>query len=127
MSNYTQMKTPLAKAKNLGAGGGTHHWWMQRLTAIIMIPLVFWLVYFIYSVSGQDAEQVMQTLHKPYNLVCAMLFLMVGLYHGLLGMQVVIEDYVSSLPARYFLIISIKIFTLITVLSGTVALFMLIK
>lgn len=126
-NNYTRMATPLSKAKNLGAGGGAHHWWMQRLTAIVMIPLIFWLVYFIYSISGHGAEEAMQHLQKPYNIIPAMLFLLTGLYHGVLGMQVVIEDYVSCLKSRYFLIISLKIITIVTVLSGIVALLSLIN
>lgn len=121
-NNYTRMATPLSKAKNLGAGGGAHHWWMQRLTAIIMIPLIFWLVYFIYAISGHSVEEVMQRLQKPYNIIPAMLFLLTGLYHGVLGMQVVIEDYVSCLQSRYFLIISLKILTLVTALGGVMAL-----
>jgi len=127
MNHYTRMQTPLAKAKNLGSGGGTHHWWMQRMTALVMLPLIGWLVYFIHSISGQDAVGVMQYLQKPYNLIPALLFLMTGLYHGSLGMQVVIEDYVSNLSARYFLIIAVKIFTIVTILSGIVALLSLIK
>lgn len=124
---YTKMATPLAKAKNLGSGGGVHHWWMQRMTAIVMVPLVFWLVYFISAVSGHSAEETMQHLQKPYNLIPAMLFLIAGLYHGALGMQVVIEDYISCLFTRYFLIISMKIFTLVTALGGLVAMLSLLK
>lgn len=121
-NSYAKMATPLSKAKNLGAGGGAHHWWMQRLTAIIMIPLIFWLVYFICSVSKLNAQEAMQYLKKPYNIIPAMLFLITGLYHGMLGMQVVIEDYVTCLKSRYFLIISLKILTLVTALGGVIAL-----
>jgi succinate dehydrogenase / fumarate reductase membrane anchor subunit len=127
MSSYTRMQTPLAKAKSIGSGGGTHHWWLQRLTSIILLPLVLWLVYFLHSVSELDAEQVMQVLQKPYNLVPAMLFLGIGMYHGMLGMQVVIEDYVSNLAMRYFLIVSVKIFTTATIVSGAVALLILVR
>lgn len=126
-SSYTKMISPLAKAKNLGSGGGTHHWWMQRWTSIIMLPLICWLVYFIHTVSGSEARVVIEHLHKLYNLIPAMLLLIIGLYHGALGMQVVIEDYISCLSVRYFLIISLKIFTLVTVLAGALALLSLLK
>lgn len=126
-SSYTRMISPLSKAKNLGSGGGAHHWWMQRLTAIIMIPLIFWLVYFINSVSGAEIEVTLKNLRKPYNVIPAMLFLITALYHGMLGMQVVIEDYISCLKSRYFLIISVKIFTLITAFGGMLALTSLLK
>ena len=33
-------RPPLARARGLGsAKEGVHHWWMQRLTAIALIPL----------------------------------------------------------------------------------------
>jgi len=41
-------RAPLAKARGLGsAKSGTHHWWMQRVTAVMLIPLSFWLVLFL--------------------------------------------------------------------------------
>ena len=43
MKNY---RSPLSTARGMGAAGhGSHHWWMQRVTAVLLIPLTFWLVY----------------------------------------------------------------------------------
>ena len=37
------MRTPLARVRGLGsAKDGVHHWWMQRLTAVALVPLVLW-------------------------------------------------------------------------------------
>ena len=39
------LKTPLSKAIGLGsAKEGMHHWKMQRLTAIALIPLTIWFI-----------------------------------------------------------------------------------
>ena len=36
-------RSPLGKVRGLGAAkDGVHHWWLQRLTAIALVPLVFW-------------------------------------------------------------------------------------
>ncbi|SHE22915.1 succinate dehydrogenase, hydrophobic membrane anchor protein [methanotrophic endosymbiont of Bathymodiolus puteoserpentis (Logatchev)] len=43
-----EYQTPLAKARGLGsAKSGTKHWWMQRVTAVALIPLSFWLILFV--------------------------------------------------------------------------------
>ena len=39
------LQSPLGKARGLGAAkSGTNHWWMQRLTAIGLIPLSIWFI-----------------------------------------------------------------------------------
>jgi succinate dehydrogenase / fumarate reductase membrane anchor subunit len=124
--NYLQMRSPLAKAKNLGASGtGTHHWWHQRLTSIIMIPLVIWLCYFLHSIAGDSVPEALIVLRRPYNVIPMMLVVIALFYHASLGMQVVIEDYISNLTFRYFLIIALEIFVIVTVLSAVVALLFL--
>ena len=41
-------RSPLAKVRGLGsAKTGTSHWWMQRVTAVALIPLSFWLITFL--------------------------------------------------------------------------------
>jgi len=41
-------RTPLSRVRGLGsAKSGTGHWWMQRVTAVALIPLSFWLIYFL--------------------------------------------------------------------------------
>ncbi len=37
------LRTPLSEAKGLGsAKEGVGHWWMQRLTAVALVPLAIW-------------------------------------------------------------------------------------
>lgn len=124
--NYLQMRSSLAKAKNLGASGtGTHHWWHQRLTSIIMIPLVIWFGWFLHCIAGDSLSEALIVLRRPYNIIPMMMVVVTLFYHASLGMQVVIEDYISNLTFRYFLIISLEIFVMVTVLSAVVALLFL--
>lgn len=126
MTNYLQMCSPMAKAKNLGASGsGTHHWWQQRLTSIIMIPLIIWLMYFLHSVSVYPISERVIIFRHPHNIIPMMLLVMIAFYHASLGMKVVIEDYIKNLTLRYFLIITLEIFTMMTVISVMVALLFL--
>ena len=46
MSNSTtrDYRSPVGRARGLGsAKDGVHHWWMQRLTAVALVPLALWL------------------------------------------------------------------------------------
>jgi succinate dehydrogenase / fumarate reductase, membrane anchor subunit len=123
MNEYTSLQSPLAKAKNLGsAGHGSQHWMMQRLSAILMIPLFIWAFFFLYGISGPYKGNIMHFLRCPCNLLPCLMLLVVGIYHGTLGMQVVIEDYISCLCVRNALIIILKLCGFITIFSLAISL-----
>ena len=91
------MINPLARARGHGsAKQGVHHWYLQRATALLLIFLVGWLIYAMVSLSGQDYLATVLFLSHPFNAACVLLLLIAGLYHAMLGMQVVIEDYVHT-------------------------------
>lgn len=122
MNNYLSLKSELSKAKNLGpSSSGSHHWLLQRLTALLLIPLFIWLGFFLKNVTGQGYQEILVILKKPANSVCCSLFLITSLYHSMLGMQVVIEDYISCINLRNVLIIFLKLFTFVTFVSLIVA------
>lgn len=116
MKNYLSMRSDISKAKNLGsAGNGSHHWLMQRFSALLLIPLFVWFAYFVISIAGHTKTEILQIIGLPYNIIPINLLLSVGIYHGALGMQVVIEDYISSLCLRNGIIILMKLFSFVTI------------
>lgn len=93
----TDRRTPLARARGLGsAKEGVHHWWMQRLTAIALIPLVVWFAISLVMLSGADYQVVRAWISSPLVMVMLILTIGIGLHHGQLGMQVVWEDYTEG-------------------------------
>lgn len=119
---YLTIRSDLGKAKSLGSSAhGSHHWLMQRLSAILMIPLFLWAAYFFHAVSTLQYNEVLHVMKQPWNLVPLLLLLTTGLYHGMLGMQVVIEDYISCIKWRTILILMLKLFTYVTIFSVLVA------
>ena len=96
MSNDS-LRTPFGRVSGLGsAKDGTHHWWMQRLTAIALIPLVVWFVASLLSLIGAERAMLVEWLSNPLAAILMVLFLAAGFYHMKLGMQVVIEDYIHT-------------------------------
>ncbi|MGH8516513.1 MAG: succinate dehydrogenase, hydrophobic membrane anchor protein [Panacagrimonas sp.] len=91
------LRSPLGRARGLGsAKDGTHHFWVQRVSAVALIPLSLWFVFSIASLPGASYAQVQWWVGYPAVAVTLVLFIAAALYHSMLGVQVVIEDYVGS-------------------------------
>lgn len=104
------LRTPLGRARGLGsAKGGTHHWWMQRLTSIALLPLVIWFIVAMIGRLGADHGAVSAWLASPLTAVLMILFVVVTFHHTQLGLQVVIEDYVHSEGVKFTLLTAIKL------------------
>ena len=91
------LKTPLGQVRGLGsARSGTHHWWMQRVTAVLLVPLSLWFVFSVACLIGSDYETVVGWVASPTVAVALILYFAALFYHTQLGVQVVIEDYVHG-------------------------------
>jgi succinate dehydrogenase / fumarate reductase membrane anchor subunit len=117
-----KLRTPLAKVRGLGsAKDGTHHWWAQRLTAIALVPLTFWFIYTLVSLTTMDYLAAIGWLQSPMNSILLILFVFALFYHAELGMQVVIEDYIENEALKITSIILLKFVMLFAGLAGIVA------
>jgi succinate dehydrogenase / fumarate reductase membrane anchor subunit len=91
------LRTPLAIARNHGsAHDGVHHWWQQRLTAMALVPLLLWLVCAVVTLSQVDYVGAKAWLSQPLNATLSVLLTWVMAIHARLGVQVILEDYVST-------------------------------
>ena len=117
----TDFRSPLTRARGLGsAKDGVHHWWTQRLTAVALIPLVVWFAISLVMLSGADFAVVRAWIGSPLVMLMLTLTIVVGLYHGQLGMQVVWEDYTAG-ALRVLLIVLTKFIAVVFGLGAIVA------
>ena len=94
------LRTPLAKARGLGsAKDGTHHFWLQRLTAVALIPLTVWFALSIASLATAGQAEALAWMKSPVTATLMLSFIMAGFWHMKLGLQVVIEDYVHTVSS----------------------------
>lgn len=117
---HSSLRSPLSRARNLGAAkDGVGHWWWQRITAIVMAPLMVWFVYSLLSrVMGETREGVADWFASPLVTLAALVLLSAMFFHARLGVQVIVEDYVHQPAAKYALLIGNIIgFALLTVIS----------
>lgn len=90
-------QTPLSRAHGLGAAhSGVHHFWVQRLTAVALVPLVVWLVVSLVTHANADYDAARAFLAQPLAAALLLLLIGAGFYHMKLGIQVVIEDYIHT-------------------------------
>ena len=114
-------RTPLARARGLGsAKDGVGHWWAQRLTAIALIPLVVWFAVSLVMLSGADYATVRAWIGSPLVMVLLILTIGIGLHHGQLGLQVVLEDYTDG-AWRVVWIVLVKFIAVLFGLGAIVA------
>lgn len=105
------IKTPLARARGLGAAhDGVGHWFNQRITAIANIPLGLWFAYSIVDLAGSDYYTFTSWLAQPVNAILMILFLISAFYHAALGTQVIAEDYIHNEGLKVVKLISLKLF-----------------
>jgi succinate dehydrogenase / fumarate reductase, membrane anchor subunit len=91
------MRTPLARAKGLGAAGhGAGHWWLHRMTAISNIPLIIAFVIIVASLAGSSYERALDILSHPFVALVLILAVISVTNHMRLGMQLPIEDYIHD-------------------------------
>jgi succinate dehydrogenase / fumarate reductase membrane anchor subunit len=91
------LRSPLGKVLGTGsAKEGVHHWWLQRLTSIALIPLTIWFVVSLLSLQSFDHVAVVAWMSQSWTALFLILFVLVATWHSQLGVRVIVEDYVHG-------------------------------
>ena len=72
------------------------HWLLQRITAVLLIPLTFKLIVLLDHCFNAPYLQTKEWLSSASNLAWIMVWLIAVFYHAALGLQVVLEDYIGN-------------------------------
>jgi succinate dehydrogenase / fumarate reductase, membrane anchor subunit len=91
------LRSPLGKVLGTGsAKEGVHHWWLQRLTSIALVPLTVWFVVSLLSLPSFEHVTVITWIAQSWTALLLVLFILVATWHSQLGLRVVVEDYVHG-------------------------------
>ena len=102
----TRYRTELGRARGLGsAKHGVGSFIAERVSSVAMILLSIWAVWFALGAARGGYEGAQALLASPVNAALAILTLGVGLYHAMIGMRVVIEDYILRTSTKMVLLI----------------------
>ncbi|WP_041651270.1 succinate dehydrogenase, hydrophobic membrane anchor protein [Anaplasma centrale] len=101
-------------------GRSVYFWWMQRIAGLVMLPVPFLFVFFYRS---YGFESVYAADYGFCASISGIALLVAAFYHGVLGVQVVLEDYVQSEVARAFMVTFFRLFSAVTIGAVVLALF----
>jgi succinate dehydrogenase / fumarate reductase membrane anchor subunit len=119
------LTTPLRRVLGAGpAGSGVHHWWLQRLTSVALVPLSIWFVVSLLALPSLDHLTVVSWLRQSSSALLLILLLLIGTWHSQLGVRVIIEDYVHAAGARTLLLVLVGF---AHVLLGAAGVFAILK
>lgn len=122
MSKY---RSPLSLAKGLGsAKEGTHHFWMQRVSAVALIPLIIWFCLSLAMMPEATYATVVEWMQSPFNAVMLILSIFASFWHLAMGLQVIQEDYISDNNIR---MVSILVMKLLCFFFAALGIFSVIK
>ncbi|MCE2842370.1 MAG: succinate dehydrogenase, hydrophobic membrane anchor protein [Novosphingobium sp.] len=89
--------TNIGRVRGLGsAKSGTHHWMLQRFTAVGNLVLGLWLLFSLVGLPDLGFKTVMTWAAQPISATALVLFVVTTFWHARLGLQVLIEDYVHE-------------------------------
>ena len=78
----------------------------------------------VIGLAGTSEVTALQFLAHPWNAMLMAGFVVTALYHAVLGLQVVIDDYVHDAGMRIFSLFAVRV---IAIAIGAVSLFALIR
>ena len=102
-------------------------WIMQRLTAVILIPLTFWFVYQCVLLSNYEYDQIKSFFFSKINASLFFILIIAMLYHAKLGNETIVEDYVTSDNLKKITKLSISILTYSSMILTTISLFYIVS
>ena len=126
------LRSPIGRVLGLGsAGEGVGHWWAQRVTSVALVLLGLWFVVALLRMPDVSYVTVTTWIASPVNAVLLVLLIGTMVYHSMLGVQVVVEDYVGhhgwkivtllALNFVHYVLAALGIFAVLRIAFGSVA------
>ena len=115
-------RDPLKVARGLGSSqSGVGHWWAQRVTAVALALLGVWFVLTVLCLLHADYATARAAVAKPWNALLLIVFVLSMFWHAVLGLQVVVEDYVHTRWKEVVLMVAIKFLAVLGALASVLA------
>jgi succinate dehydrogenase / fumarate reductase membrane anchor subunit len=105
MSAAPVMRSNLARVRGSGAAhAGSRHFIAQRATAIALLLLAPWFA-ISAALTIRSYADAIEVLRAPWHGAGVILLALAAIYHMMLGLQVVIEDYIAKPGSRAALLL----------------------
>lgn len=115
----TARASALYRAIGLGsAKSGAQHWWLQRVTAVALVPLLVWLVASLLAHARDDHQALSHWLGRPAVAVTMAVLLVALFWHMKLGLRVIVEDYVHADRVKFAALVAVDLLCLALMAIG---------
>lgn len=118
------LRSPLSHVLGSGsAKDGTDHWRGQRVSAVGLVILGLWFMYsmLLLGNTGFNYDDVVHWLGRTSNSVMLILLCLTLAYHSILGVQVIIEDYVHHPFLKVLSLISSQFIHVVVAMASVFA------
>lgn len=121
-SDKAGLRSPLGRARGYGsAKEGVQHFWAQRVSAVALVPLSLWFVFSVAQLPVASYGAIRHWVGAPSVAVMLALFIPTLFYHSMLGIQVVVEDYITGEGRKLVCLLLLKFAHAIAAAAGVFA------
>ncbi len=100
------LRTPLGRVRGRGsAKSGTGHFIGQRVSAVALMLIAPFLLIGAALHLQPGFEAARAWVAHPVNAIALILFIFLSVYHMVIGMQVIVEDYIEKAGTKIGLLI----------------------
>ena len=71
-------------------------WILQRISALLVTPLIVWFCVSLISLSTSSYEEVMNFFGNPMFSWLTIILLVAGFFHAKIGLNEIFEDYIEN-------------------------------
>ncbi|MBV8782828.1 MAG: succinate dehydrogenase, hydrophobic membrane anchor protein [Gammaproteobacteria bacterium] len=119
------LTSPLRQVLGPGsAKQGVHHWWLQRLTSVALVPLSVWFAVSLLALPELDHATVVAWLSHGVTAVLLLLLVLLAAWHSQLGLRVIVEDYLHASGPKT---LTLVLLTFAHVLLAAIAVFAILR
>ena len=102
------------------------HWKIQRISAILIIPIIIYLVIYLLNIGSLTYQELRNDIASPLGTFTIIISSLIVYIHSALGIAVVFEDYVHNLNIQKIIILISNLFHIFLFIS-TFFLLLIIK
>lgn len=109
MSEHSKsaMRSELGRVRGLGsAKSGAHHWWVERILSLALVPLTAWFVISLLDhLLGASRTELQAWIANPFVALALAALTAIAFVHTRMGVQVIIEDYIHNEGTKVALVL----------------------
>ena len=120
----SRQQKALVKGVKVSERHGAGEWTAERLSSLILIPLVLWGLWSAAVLSGAGYDGVTAWFASPVNAVLLAATLLISIWHMNMGLKVVVDDYIHRPGPRGTLL---GLIAVICVLLAVASVFFIVR